>query len=140
MKKKLLSGKKLTKALDDAVRDLYHKRYPNPVCFVCGKHPGWWSPKTNPHGCQIGHYISRKITPLRWHLMNIFCQCSGCNSLHQWNLLPFTLRIIEEYGEERITFLNAVYQEYKQGKGMTTLEKRERLSYFQEQLNSKHSV
>lgn len=120
-KKPLLSGKKLTLALDDAIRKYYHTLYPNPTCFVCKHRHGWYHPKTNRTGCQIGHYVSRQYFALRWDFQNIFPQCSGCNVKHNHNPIPFTKAIVAEYNQERIDYLDAKCRDYK---NMTTLEKR----------------
>lgn len=129
MRKKLLSGKKLTKKLDDTIRELYHKKYPNPVCFVCGAKTGWFHPKNNPKGCQIGHYVSRRFYGTRWDILNIWCQCSSCNYLHQHNPIPFTNAILKEYGQERLDYLDSA-----RGKRLTTLQKREMLDDILEQI------
>lgn len=123
-KKKLLSGAKLTKALDSVVRDILHTKYPDPICFVCGKNRGWFHPQKNPKGCQVGHYISRRVYQLRWDLHNVAPQCSVDNYLHQYNILPYTNRIMQVYGKERIDYLTKKYNSRK----MTTLEKRKILS------------
>lgn len=135
MKAKKLSGAKLTNALDSTVRDILHARYPNPTCFVCGKNKGWFHPKKNPKGCQVGHYVSRRVYQLRWDLQNLECQCAPCNYTHQFNTLPYTNRIIEVYGSERITRLNALYITCKTKK-MSTIEKRKKLELLEDLLKS----
>lgn len=120
--KKPLSGKKLTTLLDDAIRDYYHKKYPQPECFVCKKKIGWFHPKDNPKGCQIGHYVSRRFYGTRWDLLNIWCQCSTDNYLHQHNPIPFTMAILDAYGQERLDYLNNARKTQ-----FTTLQKREML-------------
>lgn len=125
--KKPLSGKKLTTLLDDAIRDYYHKKYPQPECFVCKKKIGWFHPKDNPRGCQIGHYISRKYHGTRWDLLNLWPQCSVCNWEHSnknfgTNPAPFTIAILDAYGQQRIEYLNNARRT-----SFTTLQKREML-------------
>ena len=145
MKKKIkkprkLVGQKLTDALDDTIRYILHAQYPHPVCFVCGRPSGWFHPRKNPHGIQVGHYISRRVHPLRWDLKNVWPQCSSCNEKHQWNTLPFTVRIMGTAGPERIDYLNKKYHGYKNHK-MTTIEKRELLVTLQQFfLDLQHSV
>lgn len=129
VKVKPLTGKKLTDALDRAIREYFHRKYPYPTCFVCGKNKGWFHPKTNPYGCQIGHYISRRIYQLRWDFKNIEPQCAPDNYTHNYNTLPFTISIINKYGKERIEYLHEIYNLYK-NKSMTTKEKRTLLEHI----------
>lgn len=93
---KQLSGKKLTKALDQAIRDLFKKKYGNnPTCFVCGRKDGWFSPKTCPYGIQVGHYIARGRTILRWDLKNVYPQCLTKESkLRKFNGLSTSIKDI----------------------------------------------
>jgi len=137
LKTKLLSGKRLTTALDNAVRKLIRLEYPNPVCFVCGKNGGWFDPKTNPKGCQTGHYISRRRFAVRWDMDNIFVQCSSCNKVHNQNPAPFTLAIIKTYGEDRIDKLNKICNDYT---SYSTLEKRKILETLRERINEKKAL
>ena len=124
---KQLSGKKLTKALDSAIRDLFKKKYgDNPTCFVCGRKDGWFSPKTRPYGIQVGHYVARGRTILRWDLDNVYPQCSKCNVIHNSNPAPFTLAILKKYGTARITHLNKTAKEAV-GKKIPISAKRELL-------------
>jgi len=132
-----LVGKKLTTALDDVVRQILHKKYPWPTCFVCDSplERGWFHPQKNPKGCQVGHYVSRTIFQLRWDLNNVWPQGSPCNRIHVTNTIPFTARVIEKHGEARIEYLNERFKEYK-GKSMTTLERRALLYDLQKILES----
>jgi hypothetical protein len=139
-KPRKLVGRKLTEALDEIVRRILHSQNPYPVCFVCGRHDVWFHPKTAPHGIQVGHYISRRVYPLRWDLKNIWPQCAGDNKTHQWNTLPFTSRIIEVCGKERIEYLQKKYHGYKDVK-MSTCEKRALLVTLEKLfLDLQHSV
>jgi hypothetical protein len=135
--KKKLSGKQLTKALDQVIRDILKiEAGANPQCFVCGKHLAWFHPQECPYGLQVGHFVSRRVYPLRWDLKNVFPQCSADNYTHQHNQLPFTARIIEEFGPQRIEYLNNKYQEYKKrGKTLTRLEKEALLNKLQDYLD-----
>lgn len=111
-KPKLLRGTKLTKALDQIIRDIFKEKYgTNPKCFVCGRYDGWWSSKHCPRGIQVGHYIARGCTALRWDMLNVFPQCSGCNIYHNTNPAPFTLAIIKEHGSKRIEYLEKTARE-----------------------------
>lgn len=127
-KNKLLSGRLLTKALDEVVRQILHKKYPHPTCFVCGKKIDWFHPRNNPYGMQVGHYISRSVYYLRWDFKNLETQCSQCNYKHENNTLPFTDKIIEHYGLERFNYLMKIYKMYhNSGIKLTTGNKRELL-------------
>ena len=107
MKPKLLKGKKLTKALDDKIREIFKAKYgSNPTCFVCGHKDQWYHPQMFRRGVQVGHYISRTRTILRWNLRNLFPQCSSCNIIHNTNPAPFTIAIINMWGAKEIGFLN----------------------------------
>lgn len=121
-KKRKLTGKSLTSRLDRTVREIMRLRTFNPVCFVCGKNYGWWDKRTNPRGCQTGHFIGRDYFAVRWDLMNVWEQCSVCNVKHNQNAVPFTLRIIEVHGLQRIDYLDKKCNAYT---SFTTLEKRE---------------
>jgi len=135
-KSKLLKGKKLTKALDDAVRDFFKIKYgENPTCFVCGHKDSWWDPKTAPRGIQVGHYISRRCTALRWDLRNLFPQSSGCNIIHNTNPAPFTMAIIKEYGVERIKLLEKIAKDAV-GNRVTDTQKREWLDELNKMVES----
>lgn len=126
-RKKKLTTKQVTKKLDQIIRDILKiTAGENPKCFVCGKYIGWFHPQENPYGLQVGHFISRRVMPIRWDLKNIEPQCSSCNRVHNHNQLEFTARMIEEYGKERIDYLNEKYQAYKKiGKTMPVTKRRE---------------
>jgi hypothetical protein len=134
---KKLSGKQLTKKLDQIIRDILKlEAGDNPKCFVTGNHVGWFHPQNCPHGLQVGHYVSRRVLPLRWDLLNVYPQSSSSNYTHQYNQLPFTARILEEFGQERIEYLNKKYTNYKKrGKSMTRKEKEDLLTKLQEHLD-----
>lgn len=126
-KKKKLTGKRLTKALDDAIRDYFKVCYgDNPQCYVCGRFDSWYSCKDFPMGIQVGHFIARKRTIVRWNLLNLFPQCSSCNIIHNNNLLPFTLAIINKEGITRLTYLNDTVENFYPNR-MTLTEKRDLL-------------
>ena len=59
---------KLKKELDDLVRKLFKLKYGDlPTCCCCGLTIGWFHPKTNPYGMQVGHYIGRGATIIRYY-------------------------------------------------------------------------
>lgn len=111
---KKLSDKTLTNKLDNAFRELLQKRTKAKRCFVCGLQTDWFNPKTNPHGLQVGHFISRKVYALRWDFDNCFPQCSACNKRHEYNTLPFTQAILREYGADHVDRLHTRWQLSKQ--------------------------
>jgi hypothetical protein len=109
---KLLRGKYLTKALDQCIRDIFKVLYgPNPQCFVCDSFGGWYHPQQRKKGCQVGHYIGRKCTILRWNLKNLFPQCAHCNVIHNTNSAPFAIAVVNKIGKERLEWLDAKYME-----------------------------
>ena len=131
-KPKLLTGKRLTKRLDDKTRELLHLMHPYPTCFVEGNKHGWYHPKTNKQGCQVGHFIKRKYTQIRWDFKNLEPQSAGSNHLHNENSIPYTKAIIKAYGMERLNYLNKKQQE----KPPTTLEKREILKDIEKRIEA----
>ena len=136
MKTKILKGKKLNNKLDDVVRHIFKAKYgENPRCFVCGHMDGWWNSKTCPRGIQVGHYIARGRTVLRWDLDNLFPQCSSCNIIHNTNPAPFTMAIMDRYGKKRIAHLNVVAKEAVGGR-VTDAQKRDLLDKLTEYLHS----
>ena len=71
----------------------------HPYCVVCGRADGI---------LQGGHLIPKaRSTAVRFDLMNVFTQCSGCNSAHRWNMHPFTSWFIKEYGADEYNDLVA---------------------------------
>lgn len=135
-KPKLLVGKKLTKALDDTTRELMHLMYgDNPTCFVCGHTDQWWNWKTHPNGIQVGHYIGRKNTILRWNFLNLWPQCSGCNIIHNTNPVPFTLAVELKHGVSRLILLDKMQKEGN-GKKYPDGVRREWLAELQQQIIS----
>jgi hypothetical protein len=131
-----IRGKKLTKKLDDTLRELLHAMHPNPRCFVTGNGWGWYHPKTNKNGCQVGHYIKRKYTQLRWDLKNIEPQSASSNVNHNDNPIPFTKALIKAYGQERIDYLEEKLKESPP----TTPEKRKILEELQAALDNTTSL
>lgn len=125
---KIISDKALTKKLDEKIREIIHQTKEQ-KCFVCSKRIGWFNPKNNPYGLQVGHYISRSIFSLRWDLKNCEPVCSSCNRIHEENTLPHTMAILNAYGQERIEYLNNKWKESRMngGKSFTRSQKIELL-------------
>lgn len=133
MLQKKLTGKKLTRALDQAIRDLLKLQHSNPTCFVCGKNTGWFHPQKNTRGCQVGHYVSRRYFALRWDLKNIFSQCAPCNYNHNNDPSAFSSVIVTQFGAERLNYYQQKIRECRE-KPLTTLQKRALLEQLQAQI------
>lgn len=133
MKRK--SDKSLTNKLDDLFRKVMRLKKPRTNCFVCHREVGYFAPKTEPYGLQVGHFISRSVYPLRWDLENCDFVCSVCNRIHEENILPHTYAIIREYGEELVDTLNVRWQLSKQkAKSFSRAEKLELIEQFEKEL------
>ena len=64
----------------------------HPACVCCGRFDGI---------LQGGHLIPKgSSSAVRFDLLNVFTQCSGCNSLHRYNPHPFIQWFLNEYGLE----------------------------------------
>lgn len=136
-KTKRPSDLKLTTKLDNVVRDILHAQTKELKCFVCGRETDWFSPKTNPYGLQVGHFISRSVFPLRWDLKNCEPVCSSCNYVHENNTLPHMMAIMKTYGMPRLDYLNEKFLASKQkAKSFTRGEKLELLEQLEELLTS----
>lgn len=97
---------KIITKLDDVVRQILRKKYPE-ICVVCGKKTGWYHPKENTGGLQVGHFVSRRFYALRWDLRNVHPQCSSCNFLHNNNPIPYTQFMLDYHGSHVIDELEA---------------------------------
>lgn len=135
MKRK--SDKSLTNKLDDLFRKLMRLKKPRTDCFVCHRQVGYFSSKTEPYGLQVGHFVSRSVFALRWDLENCEYICSGCNKIHEQNILPHTYAIVKEYGEEFVDRLNVKWQLSKQkDKTFSRAEKLEMIEKFEAELEA----
>lgn len=65
------------------------------TCVVC------WS-KTNP---TAWHFVSALCAILRYSEINTHCQCSTCNYKHEFDPLPYSLWMIQNYWVEQLTTL-----------------------------------
>ena len=64
----------------------------HPACVCCGRKDGI---------LQGGHLIPKKRSEaVRFDFMNLFTQCSGCNSYHTLNQHRFIEWFIKEYGSD----------------------------------------
>ena len=120
--------KSLTNKLDAAFRKAMRAKKPRTNCFVCKREVGYFSPKTEPYGLQVGHFISRSVFALRWDFLNCDFVCSSCNRIHEDNILPHTHAMIQAYGPERVDLLNTIWATSKQkAKSFSRAEKLELL-------------
>lgn len=121
------------KQLDDLLRTYCRLLWGDtPTCIVCGLTSGYSNPHTNPYGIQLGHYVTRTKRILRWDILNLFPQCSHCNSIHEDDQLPMTMAIIRKYGQERLEYFEKKELEYEAGKWLTD-EKKKELKYYLEE-------
>lgn len=120
---------KLVKQLDDIVREILRKKYPN-VCVVCGKVTDWFHPQNNPKGLQVGHYISRRFMVIKWDLKNVHPQCSSCNWLHNSDPVPYTQFMLKTYGQAGIDELEAIRRHVVKWSTPHLQEKLEELTVF----------
>ena len=94
--KKKIPKKTLRKRLKKKAWDLqsqYVRRKANGVCYTCGSRKEWKAQ-------DAGHYIHKDS--LDYDLINIHCQCTGCNRFRHGNLGIYGEKLIAEYGEEAI--------------------------------------
>ena len=93
--KKKLSLKKLKKKADDIYSKKLRLKFSddngNVKCFTCSTIKNWKE-------IQCGHYITRKITILRYDPRNTRPQCVGCNMFNQGRLDVFAFNLVREYG------------------------------------------
>lgn len=92
-------GRSATQKIKDKIhnemRRIALKRHP--FCVCCGRSDGI---------LQGGHLIPKgSSSAVRFDLMNVFTQCSGCNSKHRFNQHPFIQWFIKEYGFEEYDYL-----------------------------------
>jgi len=62
------------------------------TCYTCPNAFHWAMPSV-----QCGHYISRKVTLLRWDLRNARVQCKTCNEMLAGNMEVYTERLELEH-------------------------------------------
>ena len=86
---------KIKEKIHAEMRRVALKRHP--YCVVCGRSDGI---------LQGGHLIPKgSSSAVRYDLMNVFTQCSGCNSRHRFNPHPFIQWFLREYGQEEYDYL-----------------------------------
>ena len=72
-----------------------------------------------------GHLISRGKESVKWDLMNVFEQCSGCNARHEHYPEIFTDWFIKKFGQ--VEYMALVERSYKVAK--LTMEDLETLHF-----------
>lgn len=69
-------------------------------CITCG------APIT-PKTCDAGHYISRRVSVLRWNEANVHAQCVECNRCNYGEEEQYRLALIRMYGLPTVLQLEA---------------------------------
>jgi hypothetical protein len=64
-------------------------------CYTCGKHYKF-------EDLQAGHFQQGSHGATYFLEDNVHAQCCGCNTFKHGNLVPYTLNMIKEYGQERV--------------------------------------
>lgn len=92
---------KLKNRLDRVFSD-YIRLRDNYTCIVCGL-----KMQKGDRKCHNGHYMTRALSGLRWDEKNCNCQCSTCNTEHEYDHEPYRQKIIERYGKDIINILRS---------------------------------
>jgi len=70
-------------------------------CFTCNAH--------KPFGeLDAGHFMAGKNNSVKFIEENVHIQCKRCNYFERGNLIPYTLRMIEKYGQEKVNELQKI--------------------------------
>lgn len=88
--------KPIVKQLDSLVSKIVIAR--DGKCVLCGSRMAL--------GC--GHWIRRKVFPIRWDLHNCNCLCNICNSRDDNEPVHYAKWMIDKYGDKEIDRLCAV--------------------------------
>jgi hypothetical protein len=64
-------------------------------CYTCGKYYRF-------EDLQAGHFQQGSHGATYFEEDNVHAQCCGCNTFRHGNLVPYTLNMIKEYGQERV--------------------------------------
>lgn len=114
--KKRLTRKEYEKRLDMLcslfVRfaDSYLKRGEwHNTCFTCGK-------ELRAADLDCGHFCGRANRILRWDSRNMRPQCTACNRYLDGNYKEYTLRLIDDLGDDVVRELIGIEREWKTGK------------------------
>lgn len=112
-------GKKVKKSKKPTVRQLkkkadkvfseYIRKRDRGRCYTCGKRGHWKE-------MQCGHYVRRSCMSLRYDEANAFAQCVRCNIFMSGNYETFALNLLNDFGKERLGYLDKKKKELKQWK------------------------
>lgn len=97
-KKKLPSIAKLRRKLDKVFSEYIRER-DKYTCFTCGR--------TGKKHMQAGHGLAKRMngTLLRYHPMNVQCQCFVCNRYQEGNGLIFAKNLERKFGSNAVNIL-----------------------------------
>lgn len=79
------------------------------TCVTCGR----ILPCSKQNG---GHWVGRTCYPLRWHPLNVHCQCPHCNLHLSGNPIAYNKFIIDTYGMDTFNQITDTYLRWKAGK------------------------
>lgn len=75
-------------------------------CYTCGKRLPW-------SVAECGHYIPRAHMATRFLQTNCHPQCFTCNHELRGNIAEYRARLIEDYGEDKVNWLEGLKMEQK---------------------------
>jgi hypothetical protein len=99
-------------------------------CFVCGMN-------VQSDTLQVGHFVRRGETGLRWSEKNNHLICGWCNGPEKTNLERYSIAIDNKYGPGTSDFL------ITEGKKVTKLmlwEIKERIKYYRDLNNEREKI
>ena len=79
-----------------------------------------------------GHWINSTHSIYRFSEENVFIQCRHCNRFSHGNLIPYTLKLIERFGKDKIEEMEKNKYQIKK---YTPDELRELIKLYQDKLN-----
>lgn len=94
------------KKLADKVFSEFIRQRDEGKCYTCGTVMEW-------KRMQCGHYIPRNCLELRYSEVNCHCQCAGCNIFRKGNYTIYSIRLMEQYGDNILYKLDEVVKKYK---------------------------
>jgi hypothetical protein len=89
-----------------ALQSEYVRRSEKGICYTCGSHNEWKS-------TQCGHYIHGNW--MDFIIMNLHCQCIGCNHFKSGNEGKYAERLIADFGIDAVLELRR-FSEQKENK------------------------
>ena len=97
--KKIKSVKTLKRILWERYFSPYIRQRDKGICFTCGKKSDWKQQ-------HAGHFIPKgSYSDTEFDEVNVHCQCPGCNTFKHGNLIEYTTKMIEKYGQEKVNEL-----------------------------------